>query len=163
HQPVGVTQRTRAHPVALLVGREPTGEVGAHEVGTLDEHDGLRCPRAAECGEHGAGVEAHAERRAGIEREESGVDATARYTPRAAWVVSAATALRRYGGTRSSGALGSLPSPFAMTPRAMCARASSSPRRPTSAPYSSLSLSSITSLIGMYTRPRPGSVPVRVV
>ena len=44
--------------------------------------------------------------------------------PCPACVISAATALRRYGGTRSSGVLGSLPSPLAITARAMPACAS---------------------------------------
>ena len=82
---------------------------------------------------HLVGIEPHAEGRAGVGFEKIGVDAVLP-APCLGWVMSAATALRRYGGTRSAGVLGSLPSPLAITARPMPAFASSSPSAPTSAP-----------------------------
>ena len=117
----------------LLVRCEARREVGAHEVGALDQHHRTGGPRV---------VEARAPRgrgRAGHRTVPRRRAATARVStfPRGtlpSLVISAATAARRHGEDRVSGVLGSDPSPLATTPRAMPARASSSPSRPTLAP-----------------------------
>ena len=113
---VGITQRTGAETHALLVGCEASGEVGAYEIGPLHEHDGAAAPRLG------------GTRRApgpGSRRSPKGACGSFWRSSRStrppgtfpSWVISAATALRRYGGTRSSGVLGSLPSPLAITDR----------------------------------------------
>ncbi len=76
---VGVAQRLRSQPRALFVGCETTREVGAHEIGPLDEHDGAAGPRLAERVEHLVGIEAEAERRAGVGLEEISVDPPSRH------------------------------------------------------------------------------------
>ena len=74
---VGVLERAGAHLHRLLVGRELRLDVGAHEVGTLDQNDRARLPRVLERTLHPVGVEAHPERRGGVLAQQPVVDPTA--------------------------------------------------------------------------------------
>ena len=90
---IGVAEGTCTETHALLVGRESTREVGAHQVRSLDEHDRPVLPSGTERIEHRIGIEALAEgcRRVGF--EEPGSTRPRGTFP--SWVINAATALRR--------------------------------------------------------------------
>ena len=137
--------------------------VGAHEVGALDQHDRAGLPRVVE--------------RADRPRRGRGARRTARRGPGAAassstrppgtlprW--SSARRPRRgaTAATRVSGVLGSVPSPLAITARRDAGsrelrHRGARPRRR----RARRRWSSMTSAIGMYTRPSPAGMPVRVV
>ena len=78
---VGVAERSGSEPRALLVGCETTREIGAHEIRPFHEHDRAASPRPAERVEHLVGIEAQAERRAGVRLQEIRVDAPSRHLP----------------------------------------------------------------------------------
>ena len=76
---VRVVQRVGTEPRALLVGCETSGQISAHQIGTLHEHDGAAGPRSAKRVEHLIRVEPETERRPGIGLEELAVDASSRH------------------------------------------------------------------------------------
>ena len=159
--PVGVAQRA-ARGAARAARRTRTDRRGrrARDRTPRRARPNRLVHDVAERGEHRVGIEPHAERRA---RRRLASSPRSTRPPRHLPVAGhqrRRPRCRRYGGTRSSGVLGSVPSPLAITARAMPAFAQlvaerARPRRR----RARCRCSSITSVIGMYTRPWPGGMP----